>query len=192
MRSRGMGAWAAPWCGRATEILSHHDLAQTLVQSCTKDQLSSGLPCAPVMVQQLQALRYSQPVHKSRRVSILTTLSSLIACSGMVISSIIPPSGYASTCTFQISSDYPYTLHLKFYSQTRNVVWPGRHEVYVIDDYRLHTYRLSCQYGEKICYGAWSSGDKSTYWGIGQNNQSCSSCCAICGSGDIRPVNLTN
>ena len=32
MRSRGTGAWAAPWCGRASEMLSHHDLAQTLLR----------------------------------------------------------------------------------------------------------------------------------------------------------------
>ena len=40
MRSRGTGAWAAPWCGRASEMLSHHDLGQTLVWSCTTNILN--------------------------------------------------------------------------------------------------------------------------------------------------------
>ena len=68
---------------------------------------------------------------------------------------------------FRIKSDYHKILHLKFFSRDYKTVWPARDRVYVIDDYEYHDYSLNCEYGEKICYGAWVKGDKSTYWGIG-------------------------
>ena len=98
-----------------------------------------------------------------------------------------------SELTFKIESDFPRIIHLKFYSKDRNVVWPGSNRVYVIDDYDLHSYRLSCNGLEKICYGAWEKGNTSTYWGVGRSGtEGCRSCCYICGTGDAGPINLTD
>jgi len=55
----------------------------------------------------------------------------------------------------------------------------------VIDDYDIHTYTLSCNRGEQICYGAWVRGNSDRYWGSGYDGQQrCSSCCLTCGHGD--------
>jgi hypothetical protein len=98
-----------------------------------------------------------------------------------------------STVTFNISSTYPNTVELKFFSQIRNQVWPGPGRVYVIDDWDTHKYFLSCSWGENICYGAWvSGGGDGTYWGVGQNNnQSCANCCLVCDGRVMNDVNLT-
>jgi hypothetical protein len=88
----------------------------------------------------------------------------------------------ADTVTFNISSTHPNTVELQFFSQDRNHIWPQPGRVYLIDDWDTHEYRLSCSYGENICYGAWvSGGGDGTYWGVGQNNnQRCSNCCLVC------------
>ena len=90
----------------------------------------------------------------------------------------------ASTVTFKIKSLYPYIVSLSFYSQNRNHSWPGGDKVWILDDSRTHTYRLSCQYGEKICYGAWPRGNSDSYWGTGNGDEhSCSHCCLKCDGG---------
>ena len=70
------------------------------------------------------------------------------------------------TVTFQIKSNHPNTVALSFHSATdRSRVWPDDGNVYVIDDRNVHTYRLSCERGEQICYGAWVNGGAlSSYW----------------------------
>lgn len=93
----------------------------------------------------------------------------------------------ADSLTWQIRSEHPNAVAVEFYSQNRNHVWPGGGKVYVIKDWDTHTYRLSCHSGEKICYGAWVRGRKSTYWGVGNNNRNrCSRCCYTCGGGTTR------
>lgn len=93
-----------------------------------------------------------------------------------------PAPASADTVTFNISSTHPNTVELQFFSQDRNHIWPQPGRVYLIDDWDTHEYRLSCSYGENICYGAWvSGGGDGTYWGVGQNNnQRCSNCCLVC------------
>jgi hypothetical protein len=83
---------------------------------------------------------------------------------------------------FNIKSNYRYKVGIKFYSQTRNHVWPDSDNFWVLDDYATHTYRLSCMRGEEICYGAWATGNDKTYWGVGHGGQkSCRDCCYTCG-----------
>lgn len=98
---------------------------------------------------------------------------------------------HAETVTFNLSSTHPNIVELRFYSQDRNHVWPNASQVYIIDDWDTHTYRLNCSWGENICYGAWVPGD-GTYWGVGQDNQySCSNCCLICDGRELRATNLS-
>jgi hypothetical protein len=77
------------------------------------------------------------------------------------------------------------------YSQDRSHVWPGGNQVYYLDDGETKSMSLSCDEGEKICYGAWVSGDKSTYWGTGPDNaETCSDCCYTCTGGNTEEINL--
>lgn len=102
-------------------------------------------------------------------------------------------SGLASAeeLTWRVQSSYPYIVHFKLFSQDRNHVWPDTSRVWVLDDYDVHTLPISCQSGEKICYGAWPAGDTSTYWGVSnENDESCSRCCYICDGGQTKIIEL--
>ena len=92
----------------------------------------------------------------------------------------------AENVTFNIKSNHPNKVQVEFYSQNRNHAWPGGNKAYNLNDYDMHNYRLTCNAGEKICYGAWVSGNSSKYWGVGMNNrQRCSNCCTTCNGGSI-------
>ncbi|MBX9589575.1 MAG: hypothetical protein K2X43_09735 [Hyphomonadaceae bacterium] len=90
--------------------------------------------------------------------------------------------GSATTMTWTVKSMYQYKVQIAFYSRERNHEWPGSGQAWDLNDYNNHTYTLNCQRGEKICFGAWVTGNASKYWGVGfGGKQGCSSCCFHCG-----------
>lgn len=104
---------------------------------------------------------------------------------------LIAPPAFAqdSTLTFNMKSNHRHKVQVEFYSQNRSHAWPGGNRAYNLDDYDTHTFRLNCRSGERICYGAWVSGNQSKYWGVGLNNrQRCTSCCAQCNGGTVSYV----
>lgn len=104
---------------------------------------------------------------------------------------LAPVSAQAERLTFNIKSNHEKVVSVEFYSQDRNYVWPGGGKVYVIDDYKTHSYPLSCRSGETICYGAWVRNRTSQYWGVGyDDDHGCKSCCWICDGGETPVVNL--
>ncbi len=85
---------------------------------------------------------------------------------------------FAADVTFMMQNDHPNAVEVELYSQDRNHVWPGGGEVYYLDDGETKQIPLACEEGEQICYGAWISGDKGTYWGTGPDNaETCTDCC---------------
>ncbi len=93
------------------------------------------------------------------------------------------------TFTFRVKSDYQYKVQIAFFSQSRNHVWPGPGRAFSLDDSQTQSFPLSCESGEKICYGAWVTGDGNLSWGVGpKNDQGCKNCCFICGDADMTPV----
>ena len=91
-----------------------------------------------------------------------------------------------SSVTFHMKSNHPNKVQVEFYAQSRNHAWPGGSKAYNLDDSEVHAFKLSCRSGEKICYGAWVSGNQKRYWGVGLNDkQRCSSCCTTCNGGSI-------
>jgi hypothetical protein len=92
--------------------------------------------------------------------------------------------------TWQVKSLYRHQVQIEFYSQDRKRAWPGGNRAYRLDDYEDHSFSLSCNTGENICYGAWVVGDAGTHWGVGMNDRhSCSDCCSDC-DGDTYSVRL--
>lgn len=68
---------------------------------------------------------------------------------------------------------------------------PAGGKVYVLDDSEVHSYTLSCNPGEDICFGAWVRGNTDKYWGVGyDNSQDCSDCCYYCDNIDTDVRNL--
>lgn len=95
------------------------------------------------------------------------------------------------TLTWKIRSYHRHAVEVQFYSNNRNHVWPGVGRVYALKDYDVHTYRISCVQGEKVCYGAWVAGDSTSYWGTGRGGkQGCSDCCYTCNGGTTPIRNL--
>jgi hypothetical protein len=98
----------------------------------------------------------------------------------------------AADVTFQMQNSHPNAVEVELYSQDRDHVWPGNNEIYLLDDGETKTMALSCNEGEKICYGAWIKGDRETYWGVGPGNaQTCSDCCYTCTGGNTEVIELT-
>ncbi len=97
----------------------------------------------------------------------------------------------AESLTWRLRSSYPYIVHFQLFSDDRNHVWPSASRVWVLDDSEVHSVRISCNYGEKICYGAWPSGNTSRIWGVGsEGREGCEDCCYICDGGTTAIHNL--
>ncbi|CAN7285710.1 hypothetical protein LJR255_001364 [Pararhizobium sp. LjRoot255] len=98
----------------------------------------------------------------------------------------------AADVTFQMMNSHPNAVEVELYSQDRDHLWPGNNQVYLLDDGETKQIPLSCDEGEKICYGAWVSGDKATYWGTGPDDaETCEDCCYTCQGGNTEEINLT-
>jgi hypothetical protein len=92
----------------------------------------------------------------------------------------------ADTMVWPVKSNYPYKVQVEFYSESRKWEWPGGGEAYALNDSKTHQFSLTCNSGEKICLGAWVTGNASKYWGVGlRRAHSCQNCCYVCGAGDI-------
>lgn len=118
-----------------------------------------------------------------RRAAALFVLS--VALAG----SVLPAA--AADVTFIMRNSHPNAVEVELYSQDRDHVWPGGNQVYYLDDGETKEIPLSCSEGEQICYGAWVSGDKGTYWGTGpENAETCEDCCYTCTGGETEEINL--
>jgi hypothetical protein len=95
----------------------------------------------------------------------------------------------ADSITFRLRAFDDNAVDVSFYSQNRKAAWPGNGLVWTIRDYDVHSYKLNCIPGEKICYGAWVRGSSNEYWGVGQSNRNrCTKCCYTCEDGFVTPI----
>jgi hypothetical protein len=100
----------------------------------------------------------------------------------------------SKSLTWRLQSFDKKVVDVQFYSDNRGHVWPARDKVYSIDDYGVHSYKISCIAGEKICYGAWVRNNASSYWGKGKDGKyGCNDCCYNCDGGTtpIRKLNAS-
>jgi hypothetical protein len=90
-----------------------------------------------------------------------------------------------STFTFYGRNSSGQEIDFKFFSKTRNWVWPSATTHWILPPNRKQYYvKLICQNGEKVCFGAWWKSNPNHYWGVGYNGkQGCSACCYICKGG---------
>ena len=108
----------------------------------------------------------------------------------LTLAAIAP--AFAADVTFVMRNDHPNAVEVELYSQDRDHIWPGNNQVFYLNDGETKQIPLSCEEGEKICYGAWIEGDKQTYWGVGpENAETCEDCCYTCEGGQTEQINLT-
>lgn len=88
----------------------------------------------------------------------------------------------ADSLTFKMKSFHKYSVDIKFFSQNRNHYWPSATSHWTINNYNVNDYRLTCIRGERICFGAATSGSGRMSWGMGLSGKNgCTSCCYTCG-----------
>ncbi len=117
-----------------------------------------------------------------RRAALVVLTATICSTAGHALSADV---------SFVMRNEHPNAVEVELYSQDRKHVWPGGNQVYYLDDGESKQIHLSCQQGENICYGAWVSGDKQTYWGTGPNNkETCEDCCYVCNGGETEEINL--
>jgi hypothetical protein len=85
--------------------------------------------------------------------------------------------------TFRLTNNARFSVMVKVFSQSRHWEWPATTRHWTLDDSAEHDFRLSCQDGEKMCYGGSFTTDDKTHWGVGyKGDKSCQGCCITCGS----------
>lgn len=99
---------------------------------------------------------------------------------------VLPPS-----LTWHFKSTFYSRIELAFYSDDRRLKWPPGDQVYYVESGTSADIRLSCQIGQRICYGAWPSGNTDSFWGVGYTaRQGCSNCCYTCNGGESDVISL--
>ena len=112
---------------------------------------------------------------------------------GALLALLSAQAALADSMTWNIRAFDKYAVDVAFYSKSRNAVWPGNGKVWTIKDYKVHSLKLNCIAGEKICYGAWVRGSSREYWGVGQGGKAgCKSCCYTCQDGYQTPIQNLN
>jgi len=116
----------------------------------------------------------------------------LIAAAVLLVAQfVVATPASAADVTFMMQNNHPNAVEVELYSQSRNYVWPGNGEVFILDDGEAKQMPLSCEEGEQICYGAWIQGDRNTYWGVGPGGrQGCDNCCYTCTGGATETISL--
>jgi hypothetical protein len=111
----------------------------------------------------------------------------------LALSTVGPSSQcFADTIQFHLKSKSQYMVELKFFSQTRNYVWPAPGKIYYQNDDAIYDYNLTCSSQEKICYGAWTMPGHHTVWGVGDDGKrACKGCCGVCGE-NVASVDLVD
>ena len=84
--------------------------------------------------------------------------------------------------TFKVRSLHPNSVLIKFYSQTRKGhQWPTSKTAWDLRDDEVHALGMTCNSGEKICWGAWVKGGGRPEWGAGVGGtDGCKDCCFVC------------
>lgn len=112
---------------------------------------------------------------------VLTAGCFLASCGGGSSGGVSDPPTPPSTFTFNITDgcDDGETVDLRFFDVTDNLQWPANtSQAYALNYNNTYTYNLSCNTGDKICYGA---SDQTWYWGVSvDDSQSCPDCCWTC------------
>jgi hypothetical protein len=84
--------------------------------------------------------------------------------------------------SFDLRNSTDKTLEIEFSGENGDY-WPGGNQVYLLNPGAVATFPLKCSFeAQKICFGAWVSGDSNSRWGVGYKRASgCENCCTYCG-----------
>jgi len=90
---------------------------------------------------------------------------------------------------FVLRNSSRYIAYVRFHSRAEEWAWPGGNKSYVLNTRAPTAFRLRCNPGEKVCYGA-STPSGARSWGVNEDGDgSCRGCCLTCEAD--REVSLT-
>lgn len=108
-------------------------------------------------------------------------LAASVALGGLA-GAFAPQPASAEDMYWSVRSLYPHRVQVAFYSEWRDWEWPGAGKAFDLNSDETYSWNLTCNPGEKICFGAWVTGDVGKYWGMGYNRgHACRQCCWVCG-----------
>ncbi len=95
----------------------------------------------------------------------------------------------ANEMTFRFTNHAASPVLVKLYSRDRLKSWPDDGRQFMLADRAPKKLSVSCELGEKICFGAWVEGDFDRFWGAGYEGKTdCDDCCRICEIPSETPV----
>jgi uncharacterized protein YecT (DUF1311 family) len=99
---------------------------------------------------------------------------------------------FAKSFAFLFRNNSGTDLQYQLFATGRDIVWPGAARFYTIPaNSKVHNAAISCELGEKICFGAWIEGRTDFYWGVGRSKtNACSHCCYVCRGQATEIINL--
>ncbi|UVK42787.1 hypothetical protein BPNPMPFG_004505 [Mesorhizobium sp. AR07] len=104
---------------------------------------------------------------------------------------VFTTSAEAAEMAFFVKNLRKEAVAVELFSRDRETVWPGNDQVFLIDPASQKSVPLSCNQGERICYGAWVNGNDSISAGVGpDNDQPCDTCCFICVEHSTETIDL--
>ena len=121
--------------------------------------------------------------------------ASLAGCGASPISPEGSLASKTDTLTLKFINSIKTQIDLRFFDITYGAWYPSRARVYVLDPGDDETYRLDCNEGATICYGASVRSNHNLFWGRGvDNDQSCGSlgCCHACNGATLTAISLTS
>lgn len=117
----------------------------------------------------------------------MVTLFRIAALAALLLTTSV----HAADMAFFVKNKRTEAVAVELFSHDRDTVWPGNDKVFLIDPRSRKSIPISCNAGERICYGAWVNGDDSISAGVGpDNDQPCDTCCFTCVEHSTETIDL--
>ncbi|TAH64674.1 MAG: serine/threonine protein kinase [Rhodopseudomonas palustris] len=101
---------------------------------------------------------------------------------------VVPPTPVAQpSVSFTFSNSVGLRVGIRFYDGSKRQQIDPEQGQHALSIGKTQTYKVPCQSGVNICFGAWGEREAfQPFWGVGRNgDQACSDCCLTCRSSSI-------
>jgi hypothetical protein len=100
---------------------------------------------------------------------------------------------FAADMNFYMKNQQDRGVAVVLFGQDRDVEWPGGDKAYFLDGREKKSVPVTCEAGERICYGAWINGDDTRFFGVGPDNDQppCEYCCVICVAKSTKVISIS-
>jgi hypothetical protein len=110
-----------------------------------------------------------------------------------LVLAVFSGSATAADMHFYMKNRQDHGVAVELFSQDRDKVWPGDDKVYFLDAREKKAVPVTCEAGERICYGAWINGNDRISFGVGPDNDQppCQYCCFLCVEKSTQDISIS-